>query len=261
MTAKKWFVVLLTLMVIAVVGVGVSAAQTETPVAPTTPGTTLGTRLGSRLGALRQGQMFEGRQRPLLQAIMDATRLSRADLLADLRGGKSLSDVITENGGDVDTIIAQAVAAETAQINTAVTNGRLTQAQADKLIAALQPLYENVLSGEWQRQAIYNRIRAGVVVLAAQETGLKPEDIVSQVKGGASLADVLTAHNVDVNTFIDDAAARMQARLNVLVVDGRITQSQADEDLQKFRAALTARISQAGGSATANPAVTETNVT
>jgi hypothetical protein len=251
---KKWFMVLLTLIVVAVVGVGVSAAQTETPTPPTTPETSTAHPCARLSAALRGGEMFAGRQRPLLQAIMDATHLTLADLLADRRGGKSLADVISENGGNVDSIIAQAVAAETAQISTSVTNGRLTQAQADRLIAALQPLYERIVNGQWQQQMIYERIRAGLVLLAAQETGLRPEDVASQIRGGASLADVLTAHNVNVDTFINGAAARVQARLNVLVVDGTITQAQADQDLAKFRDALTQRINNPGGAAsTATP--------
>ncbi len=257
---KKWFVVLFTLMVIAIaiVGVGVSAAQTATPVAPTIPETTAtaGGHLGSRLNAFREGGRFAGRQHPLWQAVMDATHLTPADLRADLRGGQSLADIITSSGGSVDAVIAQAVAAETARITSAVSHGRLTQAQADKLIAALQPMYERIVNGDWKQQVIRDRARVGLVMLAAQETGLTPEEVVSQIKGGASLADVLTAHNVNVDAFIDDAAARVQARLNVLVVDGTITQAQADEDLAKFRDALTERIDNPGGAMT--PEATET---
>lgn len=250
MNVKKFGLILALVAVVGVVGVGMSSAQTATPDVPGTPDTTTApSGPGARLNRLRAGNVGSEMQRPLLQAILDTTKLSRLELLQAIRGGKTLADVITDHGGSVDAVIAQAVADQTQRINQAVTNGRLTQAQADKLIAALEPLDQAILSGDYRDKFVANRATAGVVLLAAQQTGLTPKDVVAEVRGGASLAQVLTEHQVDVNAFIETAAARVQARLNVQVVDGRMTQQQADDALAKFRSALTERINQPGGAA------------
>ena len=54
-----------------------------------------------------------------------------AGLRAALAGGKSIADVAKEKGIAVDIVVQAVVAAETAHIDQAVTDGKLTQAQAD----------------------------------------------------------------------------------------------------------------------------------
>jgi 3-hydroxyacyl-CoA dehydrogenase len=61
--------------------------------------------------------------------------------------GATLAEVVTNNGGDVDEVIAAAVAAATEQANQAVANGRITQEQADELLARLETLYQNAMEG------------------------------------------------------------------------------------------------------------------
>jgi hypothetical protein len=188
--------------------------------------------------------------RNLLQAIADATGLEQREILQQARDGSTLADIITANGGTVDAVLASAIAASTEDINTAVANGRLTQEQADELIASLPAAYTEALNmspearpGRPERpQAALGR---GLLRSAAEQTGLEVSVIVEQLQAGSSLADILTANGVDVTTFIDEAVAQAETRLSQAVANGRLTQEQADERLTNLRDRLTDRINAA----------------
>ena len=78
-----------------------------------------------------------GRGRDLSTAAT-ALGLSEDELRTALEGGKTLAQVAEDEGVDVDTLIAALVKAETERINEAVTDGRLTQAEADERLADLE---------------------------------------------------------------------------------------------------------------------------
>jgi hypothetical protein len=73
-----------------------------------------------------------------LAAEAKALNMSEADLRAALQGGKSVADVAKEKNVALDTVISAVVTAQTDAIKAEVTAGRITQAQADQLIARLQ---------------------------------------------------------------------------------------------------------------------------
>jgi polyhydroxyalkanoate synthesis regulator phasin len=63
--------------------------------------------------------------------VAKALGIDAASLRTALEGGKSIADVAKEKGIAVDTVVQAVVAAETARIDQAVTDGKLSQAQAD----------------------------------------------------------------------------------------------------------------------------------
>ncbi len=63
--------------------------------------------------------------------------LTPAELRTAQQGGKTLADVATAQGKSVDGLVDAIVTARTKAIETAVTNGKLTRAQADALEAKL----------------------------------------------------------------------------------------------------------------------------
>lgn len=73
-----------------------------------------------------------------LQAAADKLGMSITDLQSALRSGKSLSDVAKDKGvSDQDLKTAMVAAAKT-QLDQAVTNGKLTQAQEDSILQRIQ---------------------------------------------------------------------------------------------------------------------------
>lgn len=204
---------------------------------------------------LDNGPIRRASQTILVRAAAEETGLRPAQILEQLAQGQTLGEVITANNGSVDNVVNAAVTAATEQINAAVASGRLGQEQADELISSLPDLYTAAVNGEWRQRAAQVAVSLAVVRFAAEQTGLEPREIIQQIHDGKSLADVLTEHGIDVNTFIDAAVGQAQERLNTAVQNGRLTQEQADQRLEEFRARLTERINQAGApAAEATPA-------
>jgi len=77
-----------------------------------------------------------------------ALGVSEADLAAARHDGKSLADVANEKGVDVDTVIDALVAGAREHLATAVSSGRLTQSQADRLAQDMEARITAHVNGE-----------------------------------------------------------------------------------------------------------------
>ena len=67
----------------------------------------------------------------------DTIGVKPAELRSDIKGGQSVADVASAKGVSVDTVVNAVVNDASAKIDQAVTNGKLTQAQADAAKAKL----------------------------------------------------------------------------------------------------------------------------
>jgi 3-hydroxyacyl-CoA dehydrogenase len=183
----------------------------------------------------------------LMDAVSEATGLDNATILPQAREGSTLAQIVEANGGNVDAVIDAAVASATQEINTLVSENKLTQERADALIGTLETTYTNMVNNSLPQrpgrgQPLARIVGRGVLQLAAEQTGLEVRAIAEQIRGGSSLADILTTNGVDVNTFIDDVVAQADTKLDEAVQNGRVTQEQADERIAQLRERLTERI-------------------
>ena len=80
------------------------------------------------------GHRFRGGPPPVLDAAAKALGLSEAQLFERLRSGKSLQDVAKAQGKDYAAVKSAIRAAVKADLDAAVNDKRLTQAQADELL-------------------------------------------------------------------------------------------------------------------------------
>jgi polyhydroxyalkanoate synthesis regulator phasin len=89
-------------------------------------------------GELRQ----EAGERMVLRGVMrlaaEETGLSAQEIAEQMRTGKSLATVLTENGVDVTAFITTAVTQADERLDQAVENGRITQERADEMLAEFQ---------------------------------------------------------------------------------------------------------------------------
>lgn len=209
-------VVGLTLIGTLVVGVGIAGAQSNG-------------RGGLGRGG-NGGLHGGGYGGDVIQVVLDETGLTLTEIHTQLHAGVSLADLITENGGDPAAVISEAVSAATERINTAVEDGRLTQERADALLADLEQTVTDAINGQgpmmMQMGGRGGRMQGGMkggmflrgtepgmIQLAAEQTGLETSAIIEQMQAGASLGEILTANNVDIETFVDAAIENMQARM------------------------------------------------
>ena len=76
----------------------------------------------------------------------DTIGVKPAELRSDIKGGQSVADVASAKGVSVDTVVNALVNDASAKIDQAVTNGKLTQAQADAAKAKLPTLVTKLVN-------------------------------------------------------------------------------------------------------------------
>lgn len=83
-----------------------------------------------------------------------------------------------------------------------------------------------------------------LVGVAAQQLSMERTDLVAQLQGGKTIADVAKEKNVALDTIVNAFVATRQERLAQAVANGAMTQAEADGRLAAARATSTARLSQ-----------------
>jgi hypothetical protein len=230
---------------LALGSVSPAAAQTATP-APTTPDATN--------KKPREGAIALIVAKALIDATVTETGVSERDLLKDLYAGKSLNDIIAAKNAKAENVKTAATKTITDQINQAVKDTKLTQAQADVALKNLDNLLDRAMKGEFNG-AFRERVQAaaktaidrilkkmnGANLLfeqTAKATGISQRDLLAQVRTGKTLAQIAKEKNVEPKTIIDAAVKQATLRLNALVKSGKIKQEDVDKVLATLPADL-----------------------
>lgn len=125
------------------------------------------------------------------------------------------------------------------RVDAALAAGRITQAQADALKAAIDagdfPL------GVPRPGLGFHRglgLRGDFLDAAANYLGLTDDQLRSQLESGESLADVARAQNKSVSGLEQALVAAVQTKLDQAVKDGRITSDEESRILAKVKASV-----------------------
>jgi len=209
---------------------------------------------GTALAQEEPPEGFPGRGRgphAPVQRLAEATGLTAEEVVAELQGGKTPAEVLTENGADVDAFVDDVLADMGARLDEAVANGVMDQARADEMLAQaaervpemLDQTFENLPDrpdgggkGEHFGRGIFGQL--------AETVGQTVEDVLAQLKGGKTPAEVLTESGTDPDTFVDDVLADIEARLDEAVADGKIDQEHADQMLEQATERLPEMLNQ-----------------
>lgn len=105
-----------------------------------------------------------------------------------------------------------------------VTDGTITQAQADKVIEALKNARPDGGRGMRGPRGMFKK---EALTVAAGVLGLTEDELRTELQGGKTLAEVATAKNVDVQKVIDALVADATQHIDQAVTDGKITADQA----------------------------------
>jgi hypothetical protein len=91
------------------------------------------------------------RSRPptLIAVAADELGLTQEELVAELKAGQTLRELITAKGGSPESVVDAFVAGQAARLADAVAEGRLTQAEADALQVIARGRAERRLDQEW----------------------------------------------------------------------------------------------------------------
>ena len=192
----------------------------------------------------------------LLRESAKTLNLRQAQILKELRTGTALADVIKAHSGDVNAIQTAVKTTVTNQINQAVTNKRMQQTQADKLLAALDGALDKLLNAKWpgvadRTAAVERQVRATSLAFLVRETAkqsnITQRELLKEIRSGKTLAQVATDHKADPNSIITAAVTDVTNRINQMVKNNRLSQADAD----KLIAALQPNLTQLMN--TANP--------
>lgn len=181
--------------------VSAATAQQTTP----TPGTTPNANKKGDLGQFRDGFVKSF-----------ASRL-----------GVDEAKLNTAFTGAVDDTLAQAVK-----------DGKLTQAQADKIKEAAKNGFQGNLGGMGGFKGGHGPGRGGfgdfeklagpTIEATAKTLGMTTDELKAELKAGKSIATVAQAKNVPVQQVKDTMLASIKTQLDGAVKDGKLTQAQAD---------------------------------
>lgn len=93
---------------------------------------------------------FGGPQNSLVAVAAKVLGLEQSALVAELNSGKTIADVAKEKGVSLDTIVDAFVAARADALKNAVASGRLTQTQADAMLAQMRANVTAQLNAKFQ---------------------------------------------------------------------------------------------------------------
>ncbi len=211
------------------------------------------TALGSAAAVNAQGTTNAADQvaRRLMVALLRETaktlNVKQAEILKELRSGKALADVIKGHNGDVNAIQTAVKTAVTNQINQAVTNKRMQQTQADKLLAALDGALDKLLNTKWpgtvdRLSAIERQVRAAELAFLVRETGkqsnITQRELLKELRSGKTLTQIATDHKADPAQIVAAAVTNTTNRINQMVKNNRISQADADKLIAGLQANL-----------------------
>jgi len=245
--------VLTLAVVLTLVLGGVALAQTPTPEPGTPgkggPGMWFGGRgfdfgghgmWGGRMG----GPVFGMRGLPgtgnvnIMNVIATALGMEQADLQTELQNGKTIADLAQEKGVSTDAIVDDIVAAYKANLDQSVTDGKLTQAQADAVLEAVRVFAPTML----ERSHAGNNPMSAI----AQTLGMTQTELMTAMREGKTIAELAQEKGVSTDAIVNAIVAAEKERLDQAVADGKLTQAQADAVLNVTRAMAPSYLEGAG---------------
>ncbi len=234
----------------------VVAVDNTNPTAPGAATTTDGAANGSvgtqSVDGAPVAPFAEEANRPNPVAIAaKALGMTEAELITELKAGKSISDVAKAKNVDLAVVKAALTAELTAHLAEEVKSGEHTQAEADAKLAEATAKMDKMLTtaglpqgpggkgGQHgaggmggQRGPIKAEVAAIAKVLNLTEAELKTQ---SETK---SLADIAKAQNVDIADVKAVILAGFKTHLAEEVKSGEHTQAEADAKLAEFTSKL-----------------------
>ncbi|MEO7429348.1 MAG: hypothetical protein ABIY48_08185 [Acidimicrobiales bacterium] len=224
---------------LALTGGGVAGALLGTPnLSNAQDGTTsISTSASSATADEHAGRPFERRGEGLAVAAK-ALGMSAADLRSALEGGKSIAQVATDQGVDLQTVIDALVADGTARL---------------KALEASLPDRVNTLVNRtgWGEHGQGEHGPGGPggdhhgfrgLQAAADAIGISADDLRTALEGGSTVADVAKAHNVELQKVIDALVADATTHIDEAVANGRIDAARTAEMKANLVERITARV-------------------
>jgi len=161
------------------------------------------------------------RQSPELDAAAKAIGISTAALVSDLQSGKTIAQVASAKGVAVKTVIDAMVAAAKTDFESNVTQ-RIT----DEVNGTFERPFGPGGPGGGPERGFGFRGGFGLDA-AAKAIGVSTDTLLSDLKGGQTIAAVARSKGVSVTTVVDAMVASAKAEFDAAVKAGHLSSDQA----------------------------------
>jgi hypothetical protein len=172
----------------------------------------------------------------LLHSIVENSALEPGTFREGFAAGKSINEVLEENGVDPAAIQAEVLADLDAKLDELVAGGQLTQEEADRIYAAaeehLPTLMERVPDRDGPHRRPLRRLLHGIrgmIGSAAEALGMERTELAERLRAGETVAEVATEQGIDIQVVSAAILADANARVDEAVANGRIEEARADE--------------------------------
>jgi hypothetical protein len=143
-------------------------------------------------------------------------------------------------------------AVETAQdqvVDEALAEGWLTEEQAELLRWRMDRAPDGGMPWLGRGLGELGRGMPGgdsLLSVAADELGMTLTELLTELEADKSIADVAAEKGIDTQVIVDAYLAQVREKVDEAVAEGRITQKQADYQLQRAEERVTARLDDTG---------------
>lgn len=246
---------------VASVAAGAAFAATKlhgSRAAATSPGLTLGKVYASSNSGTQprfdgdHGPGGPGRGGDELAAAATYLGTTQPALLTQLQSGKTLAQIADATSGkSAAGLIAALVAAEKAELDAAVTAGRITQAQEDQIVPTLEARFTELVNNTRPDHGPggpgFGHGHGGPggddFAAAATYLGLTQAALDAQLQAGKTLAQVADATSgKSAAGLVDALVAHETTELDAALKAGKITQAQHDQLVSGLKARFTALV-------------------
>jgi hypothetical protein len=182
----------------------------------------------------------------LIEATVSVTGLTRDEVFTQLKAGQSLSQIAVSKGKTADEVIAAARTELQTRLTQAVTDGKLTQAQADTALSDFEKTATDTVNstslgqqgGPGFDHGGPRGFHAGgpqsLIEATVSVTGLTRDEVFTDLKAGQSLAQIAQSKGKTAEDVIAAARTQLDTGLKQAATDGKLTQAQADTALADF---------------------------
>ncbi|PKO15797.1 MAG: hypothetical protein CVU39_09750 [Chloroflexi bacterium HGW-Chloroflexi-10] len=194
-------------------------------------------------GLHRNGQINKFRFTSF-ENMAEVLSMDAVSLKAAFEDGMTLAEIAEEQGVDLDAAYADWVAAQIADIEQVVTDGKLTEEQAENLITRLEEkLAEGFDAGDWNPNGRDKPLRDRVIIQSAKDLagevldalGMTRLEIREALQAGQTIEDLAAEKDVDLNAIYSSWLEIQKEVVNQAFEDGKITQEQADSILERLQ--------------------------
>ena len=174
-------------------------------------------------------------------SVADALQMTVPDLKTALSSGQTVEQLAQLKNVSLDTVVTAVTAARAAQLQIAVQAGKLTQDQANQLLAGLKTGYTFWFSTGRPPEAWKERdLAEDSLALLASQLSMTPHDLHEALRSGETIAQLAQEKGISVDNLVTNLTTKRIAQIQQEVTDGKLTQDQANLILANLQKGYTA---------------------